>query len=211
MRACSAQRLNDARWIHAFAGMPNQGRFPVIPRTMSNPMTDCLSPFQAAVRAALARHADVPGALLPILHDIQGALGFVPPVAVPEIAAALDLSRAEVHGVLGYYSDLRTTAPAPHRLRVCRAEACQAMGGQDLLDHARQRLRCDGAGRSADGAVDVQAVYCLGLCACSPALALDGELHARMDAARMNALVDALRDARSGALTDARPAAEAAP
>ncbi|MDR0480191.1 MAG: formate dehydrogenase subunit gamma [Burkholderiaceae bacterium] len=157
-------------------------------------MNDLPSTHERAVRDVLARHADTPGALLPVLHDIQDALGFVPPAALPAIAAALDLSRAEVHGVLGYYPDFRSTPPAPHRLRVCRAEACRAMGGQALLDHARQRLGCDNAGRSANGAVDVEAVYCLGLCACSPALMLDGQLHARVDAPRLDALVDGLHD-----------------
>ena len=160
-------------------------------------MNDLPPPHEHAVRDALARHADTPGALLPILHDIQDALGFVPPAAVPAIAAALDLSRAEVHGVLSYYHDFRAAPPAPHRLRVCRAEACQAMGGQALLDHAKTHLRCDDAGRSANGAVDVEAVYCLGLCACSPAVMFDDELHARVDAQRLDALVDALAESQA--------------
>jgi formate dehydrogenase subunit gamma len=152
-----------------------------------------LSPScERAVHDALARHAGVPGALLPILHDLQDALGCVPPEAVPAIAAALDLSRAEVHGVLSHYPDFRATPPAPHRLRVCRAEACQAMGAQALFEHARQQLRCDDAGRAAGGAVDVETVYCLGLCASAPAVMLDDELHARVDAARLDALVAAL-------------------
>jgi formate dehydrogenase subunit gamma len=155
-------------------------------------MNDTLPSPDASVREALARHAGTPGALLPILHDIQDALGHVPPTVVPAIAAALNLSRAEVHGVLSYYHDFRAAPPAPHRLRVCRAEACQAMGAEALLAHARRRLGCDAQDRSADGAVELEAVYCLGLCACSPALMLDGELHARVDNQRLDALLDAL-------------------
>jgi formate dehydrogenase subunit gamma len=155
-------------------------------------MNDTHPSVDPAVREAIARHAERPGALLPILHDIQDALGCVPPAAVPGIAAALNLSRAEVHGVLTYYHDFRDTPAAPHRLRVCRAEACQAMGAEALLEHARRHLDCDAQGRSANGAVDVDAAYCLGLCACSPAVALNGELHARVTREGLDALLKAL-------------------
>jgi len=133
------------------------------------------------VQAVLARHIDEPGALLPLLHDVQGALGYIPPESVAAIADALNLSRAEVHGVISYYHDFHTEPPPARHLRICRAEACQAMGAEALLEHARQHLA------SEDLAVD--AVYCLGLCATSPALMLDGEVHARMTPEKLAALV----------------------
>ncbi len=152
--------------------------------------------FDEVVSQALARWADQPGALLPILHQIQDTVGYIPLQVVPQIASGLNLSRAEVHGVISYYHHFRTEAPAPHVVQVCRAESCQAMGAESLYRHALQRTGCAGdAGhrcRSADGRFDVEPVYCLGLCAASPAMLVDGTLHARMSPQRFDSLVDSL-------------------
>jgi formate dehydrogenase subunit gamma len=143
----------------------------------------------ATLRDVLGRHAGEPGALLPILHDVQDALGHVPKHVVPEIAGALNLSRAEVHGVVTYYHHFRDEPAARHVVQICRAEACQAMGAEALLAHARQHVGCTGD-------FTVEPAYCLGLCASSPALLLDDELHARVTPQVFDALVD---QARSGA------------
>jgi len=103
------------------------------------------------VQDVLNRYADEPGALLPILHALQEALGHIPPGVVPDIADALNLSRAEVHGVISYYHDFHTEPVAAHRLQICRAEACQTMGADALFDHARKRLACSGNDASENG------------------------------------------------------------
>lgn len=153
----------------------------------------------ALVGEALARRAGEPGALLPILHEVQDALGHVPREAVPQIAGALNLSRAEVHGVLTYYHHFRREPGGQHRVQVCRAESCQAMGADALFEHARERLGCDASGghaaTSADGRYTLEPVFCLGLCAVSPAVTVDDRPHARVTAQRFDALVDALDDA----------------
>ena len=158
------------------------------------PQTD----HAAAVRAVLTRHAGEPGALLPILHDVQHALGHIPADQVPTIANALNLSRAEVHGVITYYHHFRSAPTARHLVQVCRAEACQAMGADALMAHAELRLGCAAAGRSGDasrsstsrdGAFTLEPVFCLGLCAASPALMLDGEPHARMTPGAFDQLI----------------------
>jgi formate dehydrogenase subunit gamma len=137
----------------------------------------------------IARFRDVPGGLLPLLHALQESLGCVPASAVPAIAAALGLSRAEVHGVISFYHDFRSEPAGRHVLQICRAEACQAMGSRDLEAHARQRLGIDFGATSVDGAVTLEAVYCLGNCACSPSVRLDDVIHARVDAARLDELL----------------------
>jgi formate dehydrogenase subunit gamma len=142
------------------------------------------------IHSILAREKDTPGALLPILHAIQQGIGFVPDAAVPEIAHALNLSLAEVRGVISFYHDFRTTAPARHTLRLCRAESCQSRGAEALAAQLRDQLALDDHGTSADGAISLRPVYCLGACACSPALELDGQLHARLTPERLRALVN---------------------
>jgi len=143
-----------------------------------------------AVRAVLARHAGEPGALLPILHDVQHALGCIPAEVVGEIAEGLNLSRAEVHGVITYYHHFRSEKPGRHVLELCRAESCQAMGADVLWARACADLGLpDGGGTAQGGAVTLDPVYCLGLCAMSPAAMLDGHPHARLDAARLDALL----------------------
>ena len=143
----------------------------------------------ATIARAIAAHRDQPGALLPLLHAIQDALGHVPPAAVPLIAQALNLSRAEVHGVITYYHHFRTEAPGRHVVQVCRAEACQSCGADALLAHAERLLGCSSGQTRADGGVSLEAVYCLGLCASSPALQIDEQLHARVTPERLSQLV----------------------
>jgi len=136
------------------------------------------------VASLIATQQSRPGALLPILHDIQDALGFIPPGSVTQIASALNLSRAEVHGVITFYHHFRTTPPARHTIQICCAEACQSMGAERLVEHAEQRL----AGRK-QGEYSLQPVYCLGLCATSPAVMIGEELHARVTPEKFDALI----------------------
>jgi formate dehydrogenase subunit gamma len=133
-----------------------------------------------AVAVVLESHRTTPGALLPILHEIQDALGYIPRDAVVRVAEALNLSRAEVHGVITYYHDFRSEPPARHVVQVCRAEACQSVGAEALIGQVRERLGCAKQDRSADGRFSVEPVYCLGLCASGPSLMIDERLHARM-------------------------------
>lgn len=141
----------------------------------------------------VARHQHLPGALLPLLHAVQDALGHVPDAAVPLIAEGLNLSRAEVHGVLSYYHHFRRAPAGRHVLQVCRAEACQSMGSEALWQHACGRLGLAGAGTTADGQMTLEPVYCLGLCAMSPAVALDEQPRARMSASQLDLLLGALQ------------------
>jgi formate dehydrogenase subunit gamma len=132
--------------------------------------------------AIFAKHRHQPGALLPILHDIQHELGYVPDQAVSEIAEELNLSRAEVHGVISYYHHFRQTQPAKHVVHVCCAEACQANGSEALANHAAARLQqCD---------IKMEPVYCLGLCSIGPAIQIDETtLHARVTPEKFDALM----------------------
>jgi formate dehydrogenase subunit gamma len=123
---------------------------------------------------------DKKGALLPILHEIQNALGYVPSETVPTIAKELNLSRAEVHGVISFYHYFRDTPAGKHTVRICRAESCTAMGGQDLEAHAKSKLGIDYHETTADGNYSLEAVYCLGNCACSPAIQIDNDVYGRV-------------------------------
>ena len=145
----------------------------------------------AAVSAALAECRGVDGALLPVLHAVQRRLGHIPRDAIPAIAKAMNLSRAEVHGVVSYYHHFRSEPPGSCVVQVCRAEACQAMGADALLAHARARTGCSAAEPdSADGRFTVEPVYCLGLCASSPAALVGESLHARLTPQRLDSLLD---------------------
>jgi len=145
------------------------------------------APERELLTQALALHlpdvpAEVPGgsasALLPVLHHLQDALGFVPQPLVPEIAAALSLSRAEVHG--------RSAPAGRHVVQICQAEACRANGAEALMAHASARLACAPGATRADGAVTLEPVYCLGLCATGPAAMVDDKLRARVSAATVD-------------------------
>jgi formate dehydrogenase subunit gamma len=144
---------------------------------------------EGVARAVIAQKQDLPGATLPIFHALQDRFGYVDDRAVPLVADALNLSRAEVHGVLTFYHDFRRTSPGRHVLKLCRAEACQSMGNSQLIAHAQERLGVDFHHTTADGAFTLEAVYCLGNCACAPAAMLDGELHGRLDADRLDQLI----------------------
>ncbi len=127
------------------------------------------------------------GATLPILHALQHVFGCVPTDAVPMVARALNLSRAEVHGIVTFYHEFRRTPPGRHVLHVCRAEACQAMGADAVAEDVKRRLGVDWHETTADGAVTLEPVFCLGLCAIGPAAMLDGAPLARIDAAKIGA------------------------
>jgi formate dehydrogenase subunit gamma len=135
----------------------------------------------------------LPGGLLPILHAIQKSLGHVPKDAVPLIAAALNLSLAEVHGVLSFYHYFRKTPGGRHVVHLCRAEACQSVGAVALEAHARQSLGIEFHGTTADGAITLEPVYCLGNCALGPSVMIDERLHGRVSLERFDALIAAAR------------------
>ena len=131
------------------------------------------------------------GALLPLLHGVQDALGYIPADSVEIIAQALNLSRAEVHGVISYYHHFRSEPAGRLQLQICRAESCQAMGAEALWKQASAQLACPSAGgTSPDGAATLETVYCLGLCAASPALTLNGQPHARLNPDKLKRLLD---------------------
>jgi len=136
-----------------------------------------------------------PGPLLPVLHALQNAFGHIPSEAVPLIADILNLSRAEVHGVISFYHYFRQRPPGEHTVRICRAEACQAVGCEALVEHAGSRLGVDFHQTTADGRYTLEPVYCLGNCACGPSVMIDEELHARVTPARFDALLETLEAA----------------
>ena len=141
--------------------------------------------IRRCVAGAVQRFAGEPGPLLEILHAVQDELGFVPPEAVPQIAEALNLSRAEVHGVISFYHHFRERAPGRYFVQVCRAEACQSMNGRAVEEFARSRLRLNFGETTPDGRVTLEAVYCLGNCACAPSVMVNGELHGRVTPERI--------------------------
>jgi formate dehydrogenase subunit gamma len=152
-----------------------------------NLLPDIPQGVRAAVLDVTARLKDLPGALLPVLHGVQHALGYVPEISVPLIARELNLSRADVHGVISFYHFFRSKAPGRQVIYVCRAESCQAMGAVKLEKHIKQRLGVDFHETTADGAYSLEPVYCLGNCACSPAIMVDDELKGRLTPERFDA------------------------
>jgi formate dehydrogenase subunit gamma len=144
---------------------------------------------QESVRRIAGDLKGRPGPLIEVLHAIQAELGYVPPAAVPLVASELNLSRAEVHGVVSFYHFFRSTPPGVHTVSVCRAESCQAVGGEALAAHARQRLGVDFHETTPDGRFSLEPVYCLGNCACSPAVMIDGQLYGRVSPERFDALL----------------------
>jgi len=166
------------------AAMPRQPIAPNLPDDVA-----------ARVRQVIDERRHLPGALLPVLHAVQDALGYVPDDAVPLIAHELNLSRAEVHGVVSFYHHFRTHAPGRHVVRICRAEACQALGARALEAHAKKTLGIDFHETTNDGAITLEAVYCLGNCGCGPSVLVDpDELHARVTPEKFDALVGTLRE-----------------
>jgi formate dehydrogenase subunit gamma len=145
-----------------------------------------------AVDAAIAELKALRGALIPILHAISERLGFVPPAAIARIAQALNITQAEVHGVITFYHDFRTTPPGDHVLKLCRAEACQAMGCERLERRLREHYGLGMKETSPDGRLTLEPVYCLGNCALSPALLLDGQLAGRVTEQRLDELIAGL-------------------
>lgn len=141
------------------------------------------------VEAIIDRLKNKPGALLPILHAIQDEIGFVPPESVQTIAEALNLSRAEVHGVITFYHYFRQTPPGRKTIHLCRAESCQAMGSDALEAHVKTALGIDYHENSADGAFSLEPVYCLGNCACSPAIMIDKDVYGRVTPERFDEIV----------------------
>lgn len=157
--------------------------------TQNSPCTNGREPWnEDRARALVGAFVAVPGGLLPALHALLDAFGHVPQAAVALVAEVLNLSRAEVHGVITFYDWFRTEPPGRRVLRVCRAEACQAMGGEALMAHVQQSLGVALHETRADGAVSLEPVFCLGLCGCSPAVMVDDRVYGRVTPDRFDAL-----------------------
>jgi formate dehydrogenase subunit gamma len=153
-------------------------------------MTSAYEPWDETRGAEIiAEHDSLEGATLVILHALQEAFGYVPEPAIPMIATALNLSRAEVHGVFTFYHDFRHEPAGRHVLKICRAEACQAAGGDALAARAEAALGISLGSTTSDARVTLEPIYCLGLCATAPSAMLDGRLVGRLDEARIDALV----------------------
>ena len=152
-----------------------------------------MSTFDHAARervlAVIAELKNEAGPLLPVLHGIQNALGYVPPDAVPLVADALNLSRAEIHGVISFYHHFREHAPGRYVVQLCRAEACQSMNARALEEFVRGKLRLNFGETTPDGRITLEPVYCLGNCACAPAMMVNGELHGRVTPERAAEIV----------------------
>jgi formate dehydrogenase subunit gamma len=145
--------------------------------------------YDACVDTALAQLGAPDGALLPILHAIQAEYGYVPAESVPLVAERLNLSRAEVHGVLSYYHHFRKEPAGKLVVQLCRAEACQSVGADALADHAKNALGIDFHQTTADGSVTLEPVYCLGQCACGPSMMVGDRVHARITPEKFDALL----------------------
>jgi len=160
-----------------------------IPLKVESPGAALPPDQKRAVQAALDSNRGLAGALLPILHAVQDALGYIPAAAVPLIAHDLNLSRAEVHGMLSFYHYFRTQPAGRHVIFLCRAEACQSMGARGLEETVKRRLGIDFHETTVDGEFTLEPVYCLGNCACAPSIMVDKTLHGRVDAERFDALL----------------------
>ena len=144
-------------------------------------------------RAKIQDLAHLPGALLPILHALQEEFGYIDSAAIPLIADALNISKAEVHGTISFYHDFRHSPPGRHTLKMCRAEACQSMGCDRVIGHVESRLGVKRGQTTEDGSFTVDEVFCLGLCALSPAVMLDGKPYGRVTAEVADSLIDGAR------------------
>ncbi|MCA3442000.1 MAG: formate dehydrogenase subunit gamma [Rhodobacter sp.] len=156
-------------------------------------MTSVGEDIAARVEEILRAHDGLEGPLLPVLHAVQGVFGYIPRDALPVIAQHLNLSRAEVHGVISFYHDFREEPAGRHVLKLCRAEACQAMGADRVAAHAREALGIGWHQTTPDGTITLEPVFCLGLCACAPAALVDGRVLGRVDEARLDALIAEVR------------------
>lgn len=145
---------------------------------------------EATIRELAVGFADCDGPLLPILHAVQDRFGFLPAETTAAVADVLNLSLADVHGVITFYDYFRTTPPGAQQIRVCRSEACQALGGERLAKHIQTRLRVSFHETTPDGRYSLEPVFCLGNCACSPAIMIDTEVHGRVTPERFDALVE---------------------
>jgi len=154
-----------------------------------------LNEHLASVETHIATHKSKPGALMPLLHAIQDDIGYIPQESYDLISKALNISVAEVHGVVTFYHHFRTHQPGKHVLQICRAESCQAMGSEALEAHVKKTLGIDYHQTTADGAITLEAVYCLGNCACSPSVAMDEQVCGRVDAERINDIIKEARGA----------------
>jgi formate dehydrogenase subunit gamma len=152
---------------------------------------------QPTILAILDEHRSMPGSLLPILHSIQDTLGYIPADAVADIAQALQLSKAEVHGVISFYHYFRDTPPGKHTVRLCRAEACQSMNGKALEAHAKQSLGIDFHETTADGEFSLEAYYCLGNCGCAPSITVDDQVYGRVSAEKFDHIIAACKGSQS--------------
>ncbi|RIZ65272.1 MAG: formate dehydrogenase subunit gamma [Methylococcales bacterium] len=146
--------------------------------------------IQETVQGVIATLKDKPGALLPILHGIQDAIGYIPADSVPAIAQGLHLSRAEVHGVISFYHYFRETPPGKQTIHICRAESCQAMGGKHLEQYAKDQLGIDYHETTTDGQFSLEPVYCLGNCACSPAMQIGSDIYGRVSTQSFDAIIN---------------------
>jgi len=134
-----------------------------------------------------------PEMLVQVLHAFVERYGYISEEAIRQIALELNLSRAEVHGVVSYYHDFRTEAPGEHVMKICQAESCQAMGSRELTAQAERKLGVPLKATTGDGRVTLEPVYCLGLCACSPAVMIDDKVYSRVDAVKLDGLIDGIR------------------
>jgi formate dehydrogenase subunit gamma len=157
----------------------------------AEPMMQDYQNQKSTVLEILSAHLSLPGNLLPILHGIQDTLGYIPPAAVEDIAKALYLSQAEVHGVISFYHYFRDTPPGKYTIHICRAESCQAMGSKNLENHVKQTLNIDFHETTADGQYSLEPVYCLGNCACSPAITIDKDIYGRVTPEKFDQLIAA--------------------
>lgn len=148
------------------------------------------SPLEQYVRSAVAAHRDDRGALLPILHDIQATFGYVDQAVVPILADELNLSRADVHGVISFYHDFRKAPTVGTHVRICRAEACQAAGADALVAHVEEKLSTNIGGSSPDRDATLDQVFCFGNCALGPTVEINGRISGRVTPQRFDALLD---------------------
>ncbi|MEO8106340.1 MAG: NAD(P)H-dependent oxidoreductase subunit E [Actinomycetes bacterium] len=156
---------------------------------------DAADPISARVGEIARARSSEPGPLLEILHDIQHDLGYLPESTVPVVAQVLNLSRAEVHGVISFYSDLRPSPAAGVEVAICRGEACQAVGAEALVAHAVERLGVNIGEQAGDGSLGLEQIFCFGNCALGPTASVAGRMHGRVSPQRLDALIE---DAQAG-------------